>query len=446
MRNKDKKIQFNSIIDSHILGTFLFRGWNVFAGLATLFFISIYFSPIEQGYYYTFASLLALQVFFELGLNQILVQLVSHEVAHLKETSEGRFSGRESHLDRLSSLVKFIGKWYSVAALLFLLIAGISGSFFLSQKIEQQNITMLIGIWAVLVLATAINLWLSPKFAMIEGCGRVGQVAQLRLIQSILGYVFFWLLLLYGAGLWAITALPIINAVCSSWWLNIRGSVLNWLYKRSINPVNKIIWRSEIFPLQWRISISWMSGFFIFNLFTPMTFMHQGVVEAGQLGMTLSIFGAIVTVGMSWVNAKTPVFTMLIAKGEKNMLKKLFQSLFLRSTIFIALASICIVFAMWYLERRGIAEVRRISSINTLVVIGVITIANSIVFCMAAFMRAYREEPMLMQSVTVATLVAVAIFIGSTYSVLVMMSLYMLICLFISLPWTVWLYLKYLKR
>src|SRR2546425_1099117 len=36
------------------------------AGLVTALFIVRYFSPAVQGYYYTFANLLALQIFFEL--------------------------------------------------------------------------------------------------------------------------------------------------------------------------------------------------------------------------------------------------------------------------------------------------------------------------------------------------------------------------------------------
>jgi len=94
----------------------------------------------------------------------------------------------------------------------------------------------------------------------------------------------------------------------------------------------------------------------------------------------------------------------------------------------------------------GVSEVRRISSPIVLAVLAIITTANSIVFCLATYMRAYREEPMLKQSLAVGFLVATAVYIGSKYGVLPMMILYMLICIFVSLPWAAWLYFGYLKR
>ena len=70
-------------------------------GVATVLFLPLYLTPDLQGYYFTFASVLSIQIFFELGLNQILVQLVSHEVAHLNADANGRLTGDGAHLDRL---------------------------------------------------------------------------------------------------------------------------------------------------------------------------------------------------------------------------------------------------------------------------------------------------------------------------------------------------------
>jgi len=55
-------------VDRAIFFTVLTRGWNASAGLVTIFLVSHFLSPVLQGYYYTFYSLIALQVFAELGL------------------------------------------------------------------------------------------------------------------------------------------------------------------------------------------------------------------------------------------------------------------------------------------------------------------------------------------------------------------------------------------
>ena len=46
----------------------LFKAFQAGAGVLTIGFIAEYMDPVAQGYYYTFASLIALQSFFELGL------------------------------------------------------------------------------------------------------------------------------------------------------------------------------------------------------------------------------------------------------------------------------------------------------------------------------------------------------------------------------------------
>jgi hypothetical protein len=432
-------------LDFHVLVTLLFRGWAVIAGGATVLLLPLWLSPTAQGYYFTFASLLTVQVFFELGLNQIVVQLVSHEMAHLTNTADGRLTGEELHLSRLSSLAKMLRRWYVAAALMFALVGAIVGTVFFSQR-GTEPASQWLGAWLVLVVATAVNLWRSPGLAVMEGCGRVGQVARLRLVQSVLGYASLWLALLAGAGLWAATAVPIVSAVCTNYWLKSQGSMLYWLSGRSMDVQHQLHWRQDVFPLQWRIALSWISGYLIFNLFTPVVFSRQGPVEAGRLGMALTVFSAISIVGMSWVNAKAPDFTMHIARGERRELDTLFKSLFVRSTSVIALASIGLVLVAWFYNQRGSSLIMRLAAPEILGLLAVITIVNSMVFAMAVYMRAHREEPMLVQSVFVGLLMACVVYWDPTISVFTMMLAYLLITLLIGFPWTLWLFTRYIKR
>jgi len=59
-------------IDRAIFITLLGRGWNVGAGLLTIFLVAHFLTQEMQGYYYTFNSLIALQIFAELGITSEL--------------------------------------------------------------------------------------------------------------------------------------------------------------------------------------------------------------------------------------------------------------------------------------------------------------------------------------------------------------------------------------
>ena len=121
-------------LDIHVFHTLLFRGWSVLAGGLSIVLIPVFLSPTQQGFYYTFASVLALQVFFELGLNQVIIQLVSHDAAHLTIHDDGKVTGDAGRIHRLNGLVRLLRRWYTFAAVLFVVLAGGVGWVFFVLK------------------------------------------------------------------------------------------------------------------------------------------------------------------------------------------------------------------------------------------------------------------------------------------------------------------------
>ena len=105
----------------------------------------------------------------------------------------------------------------------------------------------------------------------------------------------------------------------------------------------------EIFPYQWRIALSWVSGYFIFQLFNPILFATEGAVIAGQMGMTLTALNAIQAFSISWLNTKVPVYSSLIAQKKFSNLDYLFnktlkQMTFICGSLLLTfLAFICIL-------------------------------------------------------------------------------------------------------
>ena len=67
-------------IDGALVFTLLGRFSGSLFGLITLWFVYNFISPLETGFYFTFASILALQIIFELGMFQVIMQFASHEM------------------------------------------------------------------------------------------------------------------------------------------------------------------------------------------------------------------------------------------------------------------------------------------------------------------------------------------------------------------------------
>ena len=69
--------------------TMLGRTWSILAGPFSLIFIARFLSKDEQGFYFTFWSVVGLWVFFDLGLTSIIVQFASHERVLLRFVDGG---------------------------------------------------------------------------------------------------------------------------------------------------------------------------------------------------------------------------------------------------------------------------------------------------------------------------------------------------------------------
>lgn len=115
------------------------RVFQAFAGVISIFFIATFLSGEEQGFYYTFGSILAIQVFFELGFTGIMTQYVAHEAVHLKQSGSFFYEGEERYKSRLAYLIRFCFKWYSLVAIAFFVVVNIVGVFTSESLIIQMG-------------------------------------------------------------------------------------------------------------------------------------------------------------------------------------------------------------------------------------------------------------------------------------------------------------------
>lgn len=432
-------------LDAQVAATLVLRSWSVLAGACTVLLIPRWLGQVEQGYYFTFSSLLALQIFFELGLSQVVVQIVSHEFAHLSAAPDGRISGDDHRLAKLAELMRLLRRWYFVAAVAFALAVGAAGAFFFSLQGTLPAGEWL-GVWLSVALLTGANLYLSIWLTVLEGCGKVADVARLRTRISVFGYAGMWACLALGASLWSILLLPLTTVVMTAMWLRRSAEPLRDLVSSQTPGAASFSWRRNIFPFQWRIAVSWVSGYFIFQIFTPLTFAKHGPVEAGRLGIAMAIFSALLTVGMSWVNAKLPAMGALVSRSERQALNVLFWSVTKRSLLFVICSVAAVVVGLYVLRSLNPPLASRVADLPVVLCLGIATVANCLVYAAAGYMRIHIEEPMLWVSISsaVATIAAAAFMID--LGVFPMMASYAAVAALLALPWTLRLFATYYRR
>jgi len=430
-------------IDKAIAWTLVGRGFSVLAGPVTLLLVARFLSREEQGYYVTFASVLGLQIFFELGLSFVLLQFASHERARLQWDAGGRLTGDATAKARLASLIHLSVRWYGAVALLVIVCILPGGMAFFATHQAQDVLVVWKVPWTWLVFASAASLFLSPCFSILEGCGLVPQVAFVRVVGGMMGTLVLWLGLTIHVTLYAAAMSSTAIVLWQVAWLFVtKRTALTDLYA-SRRPDIVIGWRKEILPFQWKIAVSWLSGYFIFQLFNPVLFAYQGSVIAGQMGMSLTITGALSSMAMAWIATKSAPFGSLVAQRQYRDLDRVFFRSLWQSLALILLAGTAVWLCVYYLSliHHPLAQ-RILEPLPFACLIGA-AVVNHVVFGEAVYLRAHKQEPLLLLSVAGAFLTGGSTFLlGKYVGATAVAAAYCTLNIAFGLPIATWIFLK----
>jgi O-antigen/teichoic acid export membrane protein len=415
LKNTIRQIVGRFEVDRAVFFGVLSKIWAAMAGPVTAVLIVIRFTPEYQGYYYTFNNLLALQIFVELGLGTVIIQFASHEWSKLKIDERGGIGGDKEALSRLASLANISFKWYFVGGILIAFGLGMAGYiFFLCSQTPQVNWSLP---WLSLCCLTGINICFIPIWSLLEGCNQVSAVYTYRFFQGIISSVTIWIAIFWGAKLWSASLSVAAIILCAVLFLKYKYGKFIKILLFSKNSDSRIGWKKEIFPMQWRIALSWISGYFVFALFTPVIFKYYGPVVAGQFGMTWSIVGIVSAISGSWIFPKVPKFGMLIVRKRYAELDSLFiriMKVFAVVTILSALAVWLIVYLLNILNHPFAARLLPVLP-TTIFLLAQALMVFTIPF--SSYLRAHKKEPLLFISLCGGLLTALATFILVRYSI-----------------------------
>ncbi|HSF19548.1 MAG TPA: hypothetical protein VLK65_28755 [Vicinamibacteria bacterium] len=350
------------------------RLWGSLSGLATLALVGVVFSPEEQGFYYTFLSLLTFQTLVDLGFGGVVQQLASHEWA--KPPSQSR----------LASLVRIALRWYVASGMVVGVGLGLSGSIYFRRFAPDTSIAWE-GIWWLSCVLTGARFVTTPIFSVLEGVNRVDEVYAVRLAQAVSDRIAAIIAILGGGGL---AAIPIAQAVSLATGLAGLGRQGIGFVRDHLKTVSaRISWRQEVWPLQWRFAVSSAGGYVLFSLFTPVLFASHGAEVAGRMGMTLGVATALTSTAFSFVATRVPRLAVFAARHEYQAMDEEFRRAATRSMVFSTLGAVSFCGAIWTLS--PVAE--RFLPLHESAILLAASVLQQIRLAMGSYLRAHKKEP-----------------------------------------------------
>lgn len=300
-------------VDRVFAVNFATRAWMLAFGPVVLGVIILKLSAAEQGFYYTFLSLIGMSVFLDMGFTRAVQVFTSHEFAALNLPRGKPMEGSAVHRQRMADFGKAILVTHLALALVAGVVIGLIGEFMFRR--EANDAIAWHGPWWSLSFAAAASFVTVPMSTMLEAAGHVPHMAWVKFIRQVVTNLTIVAALWYGMGL---------SAMALSAWIGFAAVMV-----LTIVPY-KSFWRqlmsgrlSEGFKLlrqlasyQVRIAVSWAAGYFIYSAMTPIAFMTLGAKDAGRVGLTWQVLGIVGTIAFSVIQAKTPSLGTLVRQGR----------------------------------------------------------------------------------------------------------------------------------
>ncbi len=341
--------------------------------------------------------------------------------------------GELDALSRLVSLGRLAFKWYGVASCIF--VVGVSTAGYLFFSYNPHPGIEWVSPWFTLVLLTGLQLWMLPLLSLLEGCNQVANINLFRLIRAVLCTMALWLALAVGGGLWVA---PVWVGV--GWLVNLTFLFLRYrpFFQPFLSPPAsaRMSWRSEMWPMQWRLALGGLVSYLAFSLFNPVMFRYYGAIVAGQMGMTWQVIIALQGVALAWVCTKVPRFGMLIAKKEYVALDRLFLR---TSTVSLGVIG-CGAGALWlvvyglYAVGHPLAQ-RLLRPLPT----GLFLLAAVLMQvgqCQVAYLRAHKREPLVVVAVVSSLAIGLLVWLlGSRFGPLGAASGYLAVVILFIIPY-----------
>lgn len=344
---------------------------------------------------YSFGGILAIQGLFELGFNQVLQQYVSHErplIRIFKGTIRG---GQREALLRLRVCFRIAVIWYGLLGFIVLIVVGIYGDRFFAIHNEGEA-NWRIG-WWILVTSSVFSVLTQPFMLVINGLDFVSFVNKWRTLSIIIQTVVLWAALGSGLSIMAQGLSAWVGAVCLiiPFWLAFYP-----LYRTLSSKVEFVRFRplfSQIFRLQTRTAATWMTGYLVYQAFSPILLLTTDAIRVGQFGMTQAVLASAASFPLAWVQTKLPRIGAALGVHDFALSKKLFKEGMVRVMVLsvpVLVGAYAILFGMQARFFTG----QRILSVPEASLLIAGFAAQNVVLATGGFVRAHKADPFVLMA------------------------------------------------
>ena len=259
-------------------------------------------------------------------------------------------------------------------------------------------------------------------------------VYRFRMFQAINTNFCVWAVLLAGGGLWAAAASATFRCLSDLLFIVVKYRVFFRPFL-SVPEGAVLSWRSDIWPVQWRLAAGGLLSYFSYFLFTPVLFYFHSEKLAGQMGMTRQLLVTLQSAAQSWVQTRVPEFSRLIAKREFFALDQMFYRILSISTAFLVIGGVLFLVGVVGLQELAPKFADRLLPVTPTLILLLGMILFQLPFGQTLYLRAHRKEPVFLETLASNTAIAAGVwFAGRAWEANGAATGYLLAVLLVTVP------------
>jgi len=222
----------------------------------------------------------------------------------------------------------------------------------------------------------------------------IEQVIKFRFYETLSSSVVLLVAIYSGIGLWAICAQYVVRLIVQVYFIfRDKWPFFGYLLRTAVTE--KVNWKREIFPMQYKLAAHAIMAYLTFSATTLLIFKYIGPVEAGKIGMSFQIIGVVGSIGVIWVQIIGPRFAILAAAKRFEDLDNSYKQI-MKSSVFLLFALCCAAVILLRLaEFIHLAFSERLLGMHDFSILFLSIVAGQIIQVQAAYIRAHKKDEML---------------------------------------------------
>ncbi len=428
----------STLIDKKAFWVFVFQIFKILNGLVAILLLPLFLTSRNQGIWFLMLSFGSIILLFSASQNNIALIFGAHEFKKLA-TNNLKIVGRQIDIDNLSGFIKFSSIFFLKLLTWLSLLVLISFIFYINEA-NSLNLILIFLIYVVGLYLYSLNFYI---LSYIESFNKVEYAYKFKsiLIATIIVSTIYFLYSDYK--LYALSLSVCITMLF--WFIYFLYKFKNHI-KNIVNKKNQFNKYKKIIFLNYfkKNSFSMISGFLLFQIYTPIVYSFYGARYSGKVGLSIAIMTALFAISTSALHAKLPLVAKLIS--EKRY-QEAYHIYFNASRSSLLIFILLLLFGSYLLFNVNFFNIyqNRVVDISSFFILSAAWFFQIIIYSLVMFTRMFKRELFVIPTIVSSIYILIFTIVILKYFTVKFIFLGLLSSYLFGLPWIYIIYKDFLK-